>query len=71
MSESVCSSKHFYNFTHLQCTGVACGVWNGGEACAILLAGRDGVMGTASCDGNYSTTEEDGGCFSSGGLQLN
>ena len=39
----------------------------GGGACAILLAGLDGVMGTASCGGNYSTAEEDGGCFSSGG----
>lgn len=50
----------------LQCTGVACRVWSGREACAILLAGRDGVMGTASCDGNYSTTEEDGAVFLKG-----
>lgn len=24
-------------------------------------------MGTTSCDGNYGTSEKDGGCFSSGG----
>ncbi len=43
-----------------------CARASGREACAILLIGRDGVMGTASCDGNYSTTEEDGGCFLQG-----
>lgn len=35
-------------------------------ASAILLTGQDGVMGIASCSGNYSTAEEEHGCFSSG-----
>lgn len=66
MSEAEGRNHAYLNIFALQCTGVVCALRGGGEAAATLQAGRDGVMGIASCGGNYSTTKEDRGCFSSG-----